>query len=346
MAALEAAAAATPRRDHTPSPTSERTELRRLVEDAARRRPSDGMLLSGGLDTSILAPLAAASGTRTAVTVLTSPEAPDRAYAQRIAAELGWNHRLVEVSVEELLDEVGFVARVLRSFDPMELRNSIVIARGLREAGALGCRTVMTGDAADELFGGYSFMWAKPPAEFEEYSRRMAESMQFSSVPLGRELGIEVRAPFTDPSVVRFATALPKARKVGVHDGVTFGKIALREAFPETSSCWRRKDPIEVGSGTHALPEFFRSRTSPEHLEREIQRIREDDRVTIRDAEHLAYYRAFREVFGDRPPLVRFGSDPCQGCGFELPRHDSNFCRTCGAYPARPAADRSPRAGG
>jgi asparagine synthase (glutamine-hydrolysing) len=322
-------------RGHLGSDPTEAAELRRLIEDAARRNPSDGMLLSGGLDTSILAPLAAASGTRTAVTVLTSPDAPDREYARRIATELGWNHRTVEVPVEDLLAEVGFVARVLRSFDPMEVRNSIVIARGLREARALGCRTVMTGDAADELFGGYSFMWAKPPAEFEEYSRRMAETMQFSSVPLGRELGVMVRAPYTDPSVVRFATALPKGRKVGEHDGVTFGKIALREAFPETVSCWRRKDPIEVGSGTHALPEFFRARTSPERLAEEIRRIREEDRVTIRDAEHLAYYRAFREVFGDRPPLVRFGRNPCQGCGFELPRDDSTFCRTCGAYPAR-----------
>jgi asparagine synthase (glutamine-hydrolysing) len=310
-------------------------ELRRLVEEAVRRRPTEGMLLSGGLDTSVLAPLAASGGTRTGITVLAAPDAPDREYAARIARELRWDHRVVETDLDQLLREVEFVARTLRTFDPMEIRNSVVIARGLRAAADLGVAKVMTGDAADELFGGYSFMWAKPAGDFEEYSRRMAETMRFSSVPLGAALGVTVLAPYTDPAVVRFATALPKGRKVGLHDGTTFGKIILREAFPETVSCWRRKDPIEVGSGATELPRYLAQRTSLAALAAEQERIRCDERVTIRDAEHLAYYRIFRIVFGDAPPLRRFGKNACVGCGFDLPRDDSTFCRTCGAFPAR-----------
>ncbi len=310
-------------------------ELRRLVTDAVAGLPAEGMLLSGGLDTSILAPLAAEGATRTAVTVLCGPGAPDRAFAVPIAWSLGWTHRVVEAPLPELLAELPLVVRTLRTFDPMEIRNSLVIARALRTLAEAGVPRAMTGDAADELFGGYSFMWAKPEGEFETYSRRMAETMRFSSVPLGRALGVEVRAPYTDPAVVRFAVELPKRYKVGTHEGRPCGKMLLRWAFPETLAVWRRKDPIEVGSGSTQLPRYFSDSLSPDRFRAEQRRIAETDRVEIRDAEHLAYYRAFRAEFDGAPPLPRFAADPCARCGYELPRRDALFCPTCGAYPAR-----------
>jgi asparagine synthase (glutamine-hydrolysing) len=312
------------------------SELRELVIRATDRRPAQCMLLSGGLDTAILAPLADVGGTHAAVTVLTSPDAPDRPFARAVASRLGWQHHVVEVSFEDLLTETDFVARTLRSFDPMELRNSVVIARGLREASSHGYRTAITGDAADELFGGYSFMWGKSPEDFEEYSRRMAVSMKFSSHPLGNALGVEVKAPYTDPDVVRFATGLPKRLKVAQRNGTTVGKWVLRWAFPECESRWRRKDPIEVGSGSTRLPAWFAERTSAKRLAEEQERILNEDRVEIRDAEHLAYYQAFRRQLPGSLEKRSFGADSCAHCGFDLPRSDSTFCTTCGAYPARP----------
>lgn len=310
--------------------------LRELVIQATARRPADVLLLSGGLDTAVLAPLAAAGGTRAAVTVVTAPDAPDRPYAQAIARELGWRHDLVDVPLEDLLSELEFVVRTLRTFDPMEIRNSLVIARALREASRRGHRTAMTGDAADELFGGYSFMWAKEPAEFEEYSRRMAATMRFSSSTLGRALGVEVRAPYTDPEVVNFATQLPKSVKVAQREGATVGKWVLRWAFPECPSRWRRKDPIEVGSGSTRLPAWFAERTSPEHLYSEQGRIRREERVEIRDAEHLAYFQAFSRALPEALAGRTEGSGVCAHCAFPLPRPEATFCPTCGAFPARP----------
>ncbi len=311
-------------------------EVRELVIRAVARRPADCLLLSGGLDTAILAPLAAEAGTAAAVTVLTSPEAPDRPYAATVAARLGWAHTVVDVSLDDLVHELDFVVRTLRTFDPMEIRNSLVVARGLREAVRQGHSRVMTGDAADELFGGYSFMWGKPDAEFEEYSRRMAATMRFSSMPMGKALDVDVRAPYTDPELVRFATGLPKRLKVGVRDGATVGKWVLRWAFPECPSQWRRKDPIEVGSGATRLPEWFAGRTSTESLGVQQGRILREDRVEIRDAEHLAYYEAFRRIYPELLAQRRPGAQTCAHCGFDLPRPDSTFCITCGAYPARP----------
>jgi asparagine synthase (glutamine-hydrolysing) len=311
-------------------------QVRESVVRATARRPAECMLLSGGLDTAILAPLAASGGTRAAVTVLASADAPDRPFAQAVASRLGWQHHVVESTLDGLLSETDFVVRTLRTFDPMEVRNSIVIGRGLREAAAVGYRTAMTGDAADELFGGYSFMWDKTPDDFEKYSRRMAATMRFSSHPLGKALGVEVRAPYTDAEVIRVATGLPKRLKVASKDGTTVGKWVLRWAFPECDSRWRRKDPIEVGSGSNRLPIWFNGRTPKSLLADQQARIYREDRVRIRDAEHLAYYKAFRRVLPEALGERTFGPDCCAQCGFDLLRPDSTFCTTCGAYPARP----------
>jgi asparagine synthase (glutamine-hydrolysing) len=309
--------------------------LRSRVEESVARRPADCLVLSGGLDTSILAPLAAKGGTHVAVTVLASSDAPDRPYATAVAEALGWEHRVLDVTLDDLLSEVDFVVRELKTFDPMEIRNSIVIARALREAARLGVRSVMTGDGADELFGGYSFMWAKPDREFETYSRRMAETMHFSSFPLGRSLGLEVHAPYIDPRIVEFAVQLPKRLKVGNREGSPMGKWVLRWAFPEAIACWRRKDPIEVGSGSARLPALFAERISAEEFSAEQRRIREEDRIQIRDPEHLGYYRAFQRIHGTSPMGERFRAGSCAGCGFSLPRPEATFCPTCGKFPAR-----------
>ena len=84
------------------------------------------------------------------------------------------------------------------------------------------------------------------------------------------------------------------------------GKIPLREAFPESFSAWRRKDPIEVGSGSTELsrPTFWTDLISSEELEGEQKRILEQDAVEIRDSEHLWYYREFLKQFpGVRMPM-------------------------------------------
>jgi asparagine synthase (glutamine-hydrolysing) len=319
--------------------------LRAVVVRAVERNSAPGILLSGGLDTSIVAEIAARRGLHQAVTVLVGEAAPDAPFATGVARHLGLSHRVVATTPEELLEEVPRVVRVLRTFDPMEVRNSIVVARGLREARAMGVEAVLTGDAADELFGGYSFLWDKSEEEFARSSERMSRIMRFSAIPLGEDLGVGVRVPFLDPEVVAFARTLSKGEKVAQVGGGRHGKYLLRLAFPEVENRWRRKDPIEVGSGSRVLPDHLRAAIDPGEFERERARIRREERVDIRDPEHLAYYREFRKTFGDRPPLVRDGEDPCSACGFELASAESDFCLTCGAWPARRttrSADRRP----
>ncbi len=310
-------------------------ELRRLLTASVEGHAASCILLSGGLDTSILAHLARPFGLRAAVTVLANPDAPDGPFAERVARRYGYEHHVVVTDLEGLLQEAEDVVRVLRTFDPMEIRNSVVVARGLKEAARLGYRTAMTGDGADELFAGYSYMWSMPEAAFQAYEEHLARVMRFSSIPMGAALRVDVKAPYTDPGIVRFALSLEKTDKVGLHEGATYGKFILRLAFPEVEARWRGKDPIEVGSGSARLPAYFATTIPPEEFADAKEQIALEDRVEIRDPEHLAYYRLFRRIFGDGPPLVRFGDDPCPKCGYQLPSHDSNFCMTCGAWPAR-----------
>jgi asparagine synthase (glutamine-hydrolysing) len=77
------------------------------------------------------------------------------------------------------------------------------------------------------------------------------------------------------------------------------GKICLRLAFPESISAFRRKDPIEVGSGCSEahLKEYFEQLIPDAVFVVEKDRIQREDSVTIRDVEHLFYYNEFRKVF-------------------------------------------------
>lgn len=312
-----------------------RDRVVRAVARSLEGASSPVLLLSGGLDTSIVAHVGAPLGLRRAVTVVVGEAAPDEPFASEVARRCGLEQRVVRLRPEDLLAEVPFVVRATRSFDPMEVRNSVVVARGLAEAARMGGSSALTGDAADELFGGYSYLWSKPEVEFTRASSHLREVMRFSSFPMGEALGLSVHAPFLDPPVVELSSRLTKNEKVRALGGTTHGKYLLRVAFPEVENRWRRKDPIEVGSGSAVLPTFFLERSNPLEFEHEGEQVRQTDGVEIRDPEHLAYYRVFREVFGGSPPLPRTGRDPCRGCGFDLPGPSSNFCVTCGAWPAR-----------
>jgi asparagine synthetase B (glutamine-hydrolysing) len=103
---------------------------------------------------------------RRAVSCLTSDyPASDRPYihlgAQRHSLHSLSSHSIIDLPLESFLSHAQFCIRVLKTFDGMTLRNSIVIAAAMVKAKELGSKAVLTGDAADELLGGYSFMWGE-----------------------------------------------------------------------------------------------------------------------------------------------------------------------------------------
>ncbi|KAG0052868.1 hypothetical protein BGZ83_002015 [Gryganskiella cystojenkinii] len=342
-------------------------ELRRLLlKSIEKSTPCDAILLSGGVDTSILAEAAFAVYNNSpnkdseprpltgAVTVLCTDQATDEFYAHNISKRTGLVQEVVKITLDSVLEELEFCVRTLESFDPMELRNAIVIARGLSVAKSLGYKSVMTGDGADELFAGYSFLHTMSAERLQAYSDKLTKTMRFTGVILAKTLGLELRQPYLDPEVIQFSQQCTRDEKINEHihfedrtwqDRLSgrqvHGKFILREAFEkEAFSAWRKKEPIEVGSGTTVLPQLFQESMSAEDLKVEQERIMKEEGIEIRDVEHLKYFKVFKKVFGDDvskypAKLVRDGRDPCPGCGFNLRTSDMTFCVICGKWPAR-----------
>jgi asparagine synthase (glutamine-hydrolysing) len=253
-----------------------------------------------------------------------------------MAKQLNIEHYINPFDEEQIFEAIPDVVKVLGSFDPMEVRNSITITIGLRFAKSYGSTKLITGDGADELFAGYH-MYYRHVGNKEKLSsmlKRMWGIMAFSSVPLGKSMGIEVRAPFLDPEVKEFAMKMDPRYNVQEERGEVWGKWILRKAYedvlpPEVR--WRDKNPIEVGSGTTILPRFMAKKISDSEFAAKKKKILETDNVTIRDKEQLVYYEAYREVVGVPHP-----KDPdartCPQCNSNVPEN-ATVCKTCGAYP-------------
>jgi asparagine synthase (glutamine-hydrolysing) len=224
------------------------------------------------------------------------------------------------------------VMKILKTFDPMEIRNSAAVYIGMREATKDGTSTVLTGDACDELFAGYSFLFNLSPAELRASLKRLWNVMTFSAVPMAESLGMVAKIPFLDPEVKELASRLDPSVLVVEERGQKWGKWIVRKAFEDllpSRITWRVKTPIEYGCGTTTLPQVFDKRIPDEEFHERQKSIKETDGVTIRDKEHLAYYETFRRVLGSRH---RTTGRTCPQCQYEA-REDATFCRTCGAYP-------------
>ncbi|KAG6576344.1 uncharacterized protein IUM83_17757 [Phytophthora cinnamomi] len=383
--------------DYVRSPPSAKiVECRRLLQqvlcETRDRFPEgiDAILLSAGLDTSVLSEASdqdfAASNDdeymtisldksakarpilrfRHALTVQADPAAQDAVFAANIFKRLEnvsiEQHHVFRVTLDALLDNSSEVARLLCTCDPMELRNSLVIYEALREASERGVKHLVTGDAADEVFCGYSFYHGMTEEALSKYRERITDTMQFTTAKLAKELGIDVISPYLDPRVVAFSKTLNKSDMIGERTPVprdgeqgVHGKLILRQAFPESFSQWRAKEPIETGSGTTRLRlGYFDSHWTDEEFAEQQRAVFQDHGVYIRGREHLYFFQAFLGAFnGDLANVPRrryneakkeveaHGQEEstdspnvfCPGCGFELSHPKQDFCVTCGCWP-------------
>jgi asparagine synthase (glutamine-hydrolysing) len=297
-------------------------QLRNKLKEAMERNRAEGMLLSGGIDTSILAFVARP---RLGFTVaLKDSLASDLSYSEQISKLLGIKHKKMEFTTEEALNTLPEVIRILETFD-LALPNDLAIYFALKLAKELTADhyqlSVMTGDGADELFAGYSYMAELPLKDLERYIRKLSQNWHFSANELGRALGITIKQPFLDEDFVRFALRISPELKV--KDGV--GKYILRKSFEDLippELVWRRKEPIEYGSGSTKLHEIIDSMVTDE----EFQSARKEVDIKFINKEHFFYWRIYNQVVGKIP---KAGDDEinCPCCGAAMGIY---HCRTCG----------------
>jgi asparagine synthase (glutamine-hydrolysing) len=310
-------------------------KLRFLLENAVQKNLTDGIFFSAGLDTSILATVASKFARLKAFTcAFQGAQAPDIECAKLMATKLKLRHYIHYFNEDELFETIPQVVKTLQLFDPMEVRNCVTIFIAAKLAKDNGADSVITGDALDELFAGYPWLFSLEKEKLDMELLKMWDTMTFSSVPIGKAVGVDVKIPYLDPDFKSFAIELDSQYKIQEEKGKKWGKWIMRKAFEDVlpeEIAWRTKDPIEVGSGTTTLPSFFNLRIDDSKFEDKRKKYLEEDKVKIRDKEQLFYYESYRSTMGVPHPKDPKGKI-CPRCNSNVPEK-SNHCRICGAYP-------------
>jgi asparagine synthase (glutamine-hydrolysing) len=304
---------------------------------SVERNHADALLLSGGLDSAVLASLLCPCYS---VTAGYGGSAPDLAFARQVAQKYSKRHAEEIFSEQEMAAMVDTVVQVFQTFDPTEIRNSCVALAGLARAKNDGHTKVMTGDGGDELFAGYNYLsrYYGDLQRLEQELARLWRVMHFSSRTLGDKIGVEVRTPFLDGEFAAYAKSIDAGEKVGERNGQKWGKFMLRRCFERELGelAWRPKMAQEQGGATDLFHSFIEQRIDDGTYANRIKRAQEES-VTIRSKEHLNYYAIFRSYFP--PPREESGN-----CQFVCPQcracigQDGRYCRTCGAFPVTPAS--------
>ena len=249
--------------------------LRKALEEAVHRQlMSDvpyGVLLSGGLDSSIISAITA-KYSRNRIESGDTQEAwyprlhsfavglegsPDLIAAQKAADHIGSIHHEVHFTVQEGLDAVRDVIYHLETYDVTTVRASTPMYLLARVIKSMGIKMVLSGEGADELFGGYLYFHKAPNAkEFhEENVRKLNKLHLYDCLRANKSLmswGIEGRVPFLDKEFMDVAMRInPKDKMVTAHEP-KIEKWVLRKAFEDLlpeSITWRQKEQFSDGVG-------------------------------------------------------------------------------------------------
>jgi asparagine synthase (glutamine-hydrolysing) len=253
--------------------TSDIGQLRKALEDAVHRQlMSDvpyGVLLSGGLDSSVISAITkkfAAKRIESGDTQMAwYPQlhsfavgligSPDLAAARKVADHIGSVHHEINFTIQEGLDAISDVIYHLETYDVTTIRASTPMYLLGRVIKSMGIKMVLSGEGADELFGGYLYFHKAPDAKsfHEETVRKLGKLHLYDCLRANKSLaawGIEGRVPFLDKEFMDVAMRLnPKDKMAGE------GKIEkwiLRKAFEDylpESIVWRQKEQFSDGVG-------------------------------------------------------------------------------------------------
>lgn len=239
--------------------------LAHALEEAVAKRLTTirdiGACLSGGLDSSLVAAIAArdlaAAGKRLHTYSVGMAGSPDLEHARIVAEHIGSIHHERILTPEECLSIIPTVVRAIESFDITTVRASVgnYFVGQLVATETPSVKVVLNGDGADEVLGGYLYMRAAPDdAAFEaETDRLLQEIHRYDVLRSERSMaahGLESRSPFLDRQFVSVARALPT--EALRPRGTMMEKAILRTAFSETgllpdTVLWRRKEAFSDG---------------------------------------------------------------------------------------------------
>jgi len=250
-------------------------EVLRIALEAAvhRQLMSDvpyGVLLSGGLDSSVISAIAKKYASKRVESENDELEAwwpqlhsfavgligsPDLAAAQIVADHIGTVHHEVHFTVQEGLDALRDVVYHLETYDVTTIRASTPMYLLSRVIKSMGVKMVLSGEGADEIFGGYLYFHKAPNAQafHEETIRKLGKLHLYDCLRANKSLaawGVEGRVPFLDKEFMDVAMTLNPEDKMAKNGKME--KWILRKAFEEylpASVAWRQKEQFSDGVG-------------------------------------------------------------------------------------------------
>ena len=181
--------------------------------------------------------------------------APDLAKAREVAEHIGTVHHEINYTIQEGLDAIRDVIYYIETYDVTTVRASTPMYLLARVIKSMGIKMVLSGEGADEIFGGYLYFHKAPsPREFhEETVRKLSKLHLYDCLRANKSLsawGVEGRVPFLDKEFLDVAMTLDPALKMC--PGAEIEKRILREAFADmlpASVAWRQKEQFSDGVG-------------------------------------------------------------------------------------------------
>ena len=275
------------------NPSSSETIRDALSEAVKRQLMSDvpyGVLLSGGLDSSVISAIVQKyAGNRIEDNGLTQAwwprlhsfavglkGAPDLIKAREVAKAIGTVHHEVNYTIQEGLDAIRDVIYYIETYDVTTVRASTPMYLLARVIKSMGIKMVLSGEGSDEIFGGYLYFHKAPSArEFhEETVRKLSKLYLYDCLRANKSLaawGVEGRVPFLDKEFLDIAMRTnPEAKMC---PGKTIEKKILREAFADMlpeDIVWRQKEQFSDGVGYNWI----------DTLKAEAEKMVSDDEMT------------------------------------------------------------------
>ncbi len=317
-------------------------EVKNALEAAVHRQlMSDvpyGVLLSGGLDSSITSAIAKKYASKRVETNDVSdawyPQlhsfsvglegSPDLAAAQKVADHIGTIHHEIKFTIQEGLDAIRDVIYNLETYDITTVRASTPMYLMARVIKSMGIKMVLSGEGADEIFGGYLYFHKAPNAkEFhEETVRKLSKLHMYDCLRANKSLaawGIEGRVPFLDKEFMDVAMRInPKDKMI---QGERMEKWVLRKAFedmlPETV-VWRQKEQFSDGVGyswIDTLKEVVNQAVTNEQMENAKYKFPIQTPTTKEEY----YYRSiFSEHFPSDAAALSVPQEPSIACSTKI----------------------------
>jgi asparagine synthase (glutamine-hydrolysing) len=299
-------------------------ELRNAMKDAVSRQlMSDvpyGVLLSGGLDSSVISAVAKLYAAKRVETGSTAdawwPQlhsfaiglegSPDLAASRKVAGYIGTVHHEIHYTIQEGLDAVRDVIYHIETYDVTTVRASTPMYLLARVIKSMGIKMVLSGEGADEVFGGYLYFHKAPDAEafHDETLRKISKLYLYDCLRANKSLaawGVEGRVPFLDKEFLDVAMNLNPEVKMA--PGKVIEKKILREAFEDMlpkEIVWRQKEQFSDGVGYNwidTLKQIAEDTVSDEQM------AKASERFPINTPMNKEEYR-YRTIFEEHFPSV------------------------------------------